>query len=65
MMLRSEQTSITHGVENGRIPIDEKGGKEGKEEELMDLRSKKRDVTTRYSGDNIVLAHNEIQTTEF
>ncbi len=27
----------------------------------MDLRSKKRDVTTRYSGDNIVVAHNEIQ----
>ncbi len=43
----------------------EKGGKEVKEEELMDLRSQKWDVTTRYSGDNIVLAHNEIQTTEF
>ncbi len=64
-MLRCELTSITHGVENGRIPIDEKGSKDGKGENLMDLRSKKRDVTTRYPGDNIVVAHNEIQTTEF
>ncbi len=45
MMLRCEQTSITHGVENGRIPIDEKAGKGGIRTDGLTLKEEGRNHT--------------------